>query len=112
MPKPKDRPYSRYAQEAALLLGRLVRQGRVEHGLTAQAFATRAGVSRALLHRIETGDPGCAVGAVFEAAVLAGVPLFAETRGQVSAEIARVEDRLRLLPQTVRPRKAAVDDDF
>jgi len=112
MPKPKARAYSRYAREAGRLLGRLIRQGRVEHGLTARDFAARVGVSRALLHRIESGDPGCAVGAVFEAAVLAGVPLFAEDLGRITAEIARVEDRLQLLPQTVRSRTSAVHDDF
>jgi DNA-binding CsgD family transcriptional regulator len=35
----------------------------------------RAGISRGLLRRIETGDPGCTIGAVFEVATIVGVRL-------------------------------------
>ena len=66
MPK-QNRPYSRYTADAAVLLGQLIRKARIEKHIAADEFATRAGLSRGLLRRIENGDLGCAIGAVFEA---------------------------------------------
>lgn len=112
MPKPADRPLSRSSREAIALLGRLVRAGRIDRRMTAEELARRAGLSRALLQRIEKGDAGCSIGAVFEAAAIAGVPLFqAEPRG-LAGRIADVEERLTLLPKSVRRRPLVVDDDF
>lgn len=60
--KPTDRPYSRHSREAMKLLGQLIRLARIERRLTAQELATRAGISRALLGRIERGDRAAASG--------------------------------------------------
>jgi len=68
MSKPATRSYSRYAREAAELFGYLIHNARVEKGLTIAAVAERAGISRGLVHRIEQGDMGCSLGAVFEVA--------------------------------------------
>ncbi len=76
LPKPFERPYSRYSHDALALLGQLIREGRLAKSPTTAELATRAGISRALLQRIERGDPGCAIGAVFEAAAICGVALF------------------------------------
>lgn len=76
MAKPVERAHSRIALEAIAVIGRLIRLGRSEHRMTAQELAERAGISRALLYRIEHGDPSCSIGAVFEAATIVGVPLF------------------------------------
>ena len=73
MPKPAIRPYSRYSRDAALLLGQLIRRARLERKITTTELAERAGLSRGLVQRIEQGDPGCAIGAVFEAAAIVGV---------------------------------------
>lgn len=59
--------------EGLALLGQLIRAGRIERKITAQELATRAGISRALLYRVEHGDPQCSIGAVFEAATIVGV---------------------------------------
>ena len=69
-------PYSQYSLSALELLGQLVREARATKTLTAADLAARAGISRALLTRIERGDPGCSVGVVFEVASICGVPLF------------------------------------
>ncbi|MGE4552534.1 MAG: helix-turn-helix transcriptional regulator, partial [Desulfovibrionaceae bacterium] len=58
--KPARRAYSRYTRDALVHLGNLIREGRMAARLTAEALAERAGISRALLHRMESGDPGCA----------------------------------------------------
>ena len=74
MPK-KIRVYSRYTLEATKLMGKLIRLGRVQRKLTVQDLADRANVSRGLLQRIESGDPKCELGTVFEVAALVGVNL-------------------------------------
>src|SRR5262245_46106175 len=76
MAKPANRSYSRYSRDAAELLGQLIRHARIERHITVEELAERAGFSRGLVTRIEKGDLGCAVGAVFEAAAVVGVRLF------------------------------------
>jgi len=112
MAKPPNRAYSRYSLEAVVLLGRMVRAGRLERKITELEMATRMGVSRSLLQRIEKGDPGCGIGAVFEAAAIAGVSLFESDREQLESHRAVTEGMLRLLPKRVRRAKRAIKDDF
>ena len=101
---------SRSTQEALLLLGRLIRAGRIERGWSAQELAERAGISRPLLHRIERGDPRSRIGAVLEVATLVGIPLFDEEPGRLGRHIAEHDAKLRLLPKAVRKKRAIVDD--
>lgn len=112
MPKSIDRPHSRYTKEAAQLLGQLIRLGRIEQRLTTQELATRAGISRALLQRIEKGDLNCAIGSVFEAAAIVGVILFDTDKNKLPNLIARNAEILALLPKSVRKSNQGVDDDF
>ena len=55
MTKPANRSYSRYAQNAAELLGLMIRSARIERAITIAEIAERAGISRGLVHRIEIG---------------------------------------------------------
>ncbi len=112
MPKPATRPYSRYGRDAAILLGQLIRLGRAERRMTVEELAERAGVSRGLIHRVEKGDPGCAIGAVFEAAAIVGVRLFDADQPTLAGRVATNAATLTLLPQTVRASSGAVKDDF
>ena len=111
MPKRTLQTHSRYALEAITLLGRQIRLGRIELKLTAQDLAARAGISRALLYRIEAGDAACSIGAVFEAASIVGVRLF-EEEGAVTGRLRQAERELTLLPKAVRAPRKAVQDDF
>lgn len=112
MPKPATRAYSRYSQDAVLLLGQMIRQARIARKLTAAGLAERAGVSRGLIQRIEHGDPGCAIGAVFEAAAILGVKLFDADRSTLAAKTAAQQQILALLPKAARTSGKAVKDDF
>ena len=112
MSKPTDRSYSRYTREALILLGQMIRMARIERRITSLELAERAGISRTLLQRIERGEPGCAIGAVFEAAAVAGVSLFTPDRGGLTLQVAEVESRLTLLPKTARRQKPVINDDF
>lgn len=106
------RAHSRYGREAVALLGRLIRVNRLERKLGVAQLAERVGVSRDMMQRIESGDPRCAIGAVFEAATIVGVPLFEEDRANLTKRLSEQEEKLRLLPKAVRRPQVAVKDDF
>lgn len=108
----RKRIYSRVTRQALSILGKLIRIGRMERGMTAQELADRAGISRTTLYNIEKGAPGPEIGAVFEAASLAGVRLFEYDDAALRIENARLDEKLTLLPKSVRPSCAEVDDDF
>ena len=112
MPKSITRTYSRYSREASSLLGGLIRAARKERKLTAQEVADRAGISRGLLQRIEKGDLKCEIGAVFEVATIVGVKLFDADETTLTKHIRQTEDKLALLPKSVRKKSKAVRDEF
>ncbi len=112
MAKPAHRSYSRYAREAAELLGLAVRAARIERGLTVAETAERAGVSRGLVHRVEKGEPGSSIGAAFEVAAIVGLRLFEAGPATLTRHLSRERGRLALLPQSVRTGTAKVKDDY
>lgn len=112
MPKSANRPYSLYTRAALQLLGQLIREGRVAKSLTTTDLAARAGISRSLLQRIERGDPGCSVGAMFEVATICGVSLFEPDERSLATTLARHQEKMTLLPKSVRAVKREVKDDF
>ncbi|PSJ16048.1 helix-turn-helix domain-containing protein [Nitrosomonas supralitoralis] len=112
MPKSITRTYSRYTHEASSLLGGLIRAARKERKLTAQEVADRAGISRGLLQRIEKGDLKCEIGAVFEVSAIVGVKLFDADETTLTRHIRQTEDKLSLLPKSVRKKSKVVHDDF
>lgn len=112
MVKPVSRPSSQYSRDALALLGQLVREARLSKSMTTMYLASRAGISRALLQRIERGDPGCSIGAVFEVAAICGVPLFDLDRRQSTAHLGLHREKMALLPKAVRTSAKRVKDDF
>jgi DNA-binding XRE family transcriptional regulator len=94
------------------LLGQLIRRARIERKITAAELAERAGVSRGLVQRIEKGDPGCAIGAVFESAAIVGVRLFDADRTTLANLISANMATLALLPKAVRSAATETRDDF
>lgn len=112
MSKPAAPPFSRYSRDAAALLGQLIRRARIERKVTAQELADRAGLSRGLVRRIEKGDPGCAIGAVFEAAAVVGVRLFDADQAALTGSLEANRTALTLLPQRARAARIEAKDDF
>lgn len=112
MNRKKHKIYSRYTQLAIELLAKSIRQARTQKKMTAQDLSERIGISRDMLHRIEKGEPGCAIGAVFEAAAILGLHLFDSDQASLKAKLSIVDDKLTLLPKSVRKQKVALDDDF
>lgn len=106
-----QRPYSPAADEAAHLLGRRIAVARRERRWTLGELAERVGVTRVTMRKVERGDPTVRLGVAFEAAALLDIPLFDADPSRRRLEARRLDDRLAVLPQAVRPR-TKVDDDF
>ena len=111
MPKRTMATHSRPALQAITLLGHLIKARRIETKLKAEQLAERVGISRALLYRIESGDPSCSIGAVLEAATIVGIRLF-DDGTEMATHLARAQRELTLLPRAVRASRAPVHDDF
>ncbi len=108
----KPRTYSKYAQDAAILLGKQIKLGRKQRKWTEHNLADRAGISRATLQKIENGEMSCAIGLVFEVATLVGINLFENDRLPLSKHIEQMGDKIALLPQRIQVKIRDVDDDF
>jgi transcriptional regulator with XRE-family HTH domain len=93
------------------MLGARVRLARREHRWTIEELAERIGVSRATMRKVERGDLSVGLGVAFEAATVAGVPLFHADPDRRALEAGRIDDRLAVLPKLVRA-PTEVDDDF
>lgn len=106
------RSYSRYSREAVELLGKLIRSSRTERKMTATEVAERAGISRGRLQRIEKGEMTSEIGAVFEVAAIVGVKLFDADETGLSRLTRQTDDKLALLPKSVRKKAVVVKDDF
>ena len=112
MAKPKNKSYSRYAREAAELLGLMINKRRAELGFSITELAERAGLSRGLVHRIEKGHMGTSLGAAFEVAALVGVPLFESDPAELRTHLNVAREIQSLLPKSVHPPSNIVKDDF
>jgi transcriptional regulator with XRE-family HTH domain len=108
----KLRTYSKYALDAALLLGQQIRLARKKRRWSEANLAERAGISRATLQKIEAGEMTPAIGLVFEVATLAGVPLFEQDSQRLETSIDLTQSKIALLPKRIRVQTKVADDDF
>nr|WP_269327701.1 helix-turn-helix transcriptional regulator [Kineosporia mesophila] len=92
--------------------GAQIAVARRERGWTAADLAERLGVSAPLVGKIERGVPGTAIGTVFEAAVLCGVPLFSVDPADLEDLAIGERRRLALLPARIRRERVQISDDF
>ncbi|MBE9548601.1 MAG: helix-turn-helix transcriptional regulator [Proteobacteria bacterium] len=112
MKQTKTQAYSRYSAGAVQLMSSLIRVARKERKLTMQEIADRAGISRGLVQRIEKGDMKCSIGAVFEVAAILNIRLFDAEETSLSKHIRQNEDKLVLMPKSIRKKTRVVHDDF
>ncbi len=108
----KQRTYSRYALEAATLLGEQVKLKRKQRKWSEKNLSERAGISRATLQKIESGDMSCSIGLAFEVATLVGVNLFEQDKLPLSRNIEQIRDKIALLPKRIKVKTKVVHDDF
>ena len=108
----KPRTYSRLCREALTLLGKQIRLARKERRMSEMDLAARIGIARSTLQRIEKGDPAVEIGFVFEAAALTGVDLFVPGATTLRPQLDRIDDRLAVMPGSIRTARREVDNDF
>lgn len=106
------RTYSRTTQEALALMGGQIRLARKQRKMSEADLAARIGIARSTLQLIEKGHPKVEIGLVFEAAALVGVPLFVPEPSGLAPHISRLDDKLALLPRSIRRPRSEVKDDF
>jgi transcriptional regulator with XRE-family HTH domain len=108
MPRVVLSPQSR---EALKLLATSIRVARKRRGWSVAELAERVGVNRATIAAVEAAQPGVAIGTVFEAAALVGVPLFSPDQAARRTYQSLKDTELALLPDAIRTTRV-VDDDF
>jgi len=106
------RTYSRLTIEAVLLLGKQVKVARKSRRMSESELASRAGIARSTLQKIEQGNPTINIGLVFEAATLVGVPLFVPDAETLAPKFDHLNDILALMPKQIRKKRREVKDDF
>jgi transcriptional regulator with XRE-family HTH domain len=94
------------------LLGKKIRLARKQRRMSEADLAARVGIARSTLQLIERGNPKVEIGSVFEAATIAGINLFVRDGASLSDESERIDDKLALLPRSIRRPRKTVDDDF
>jgi transcriptional regulator with XRE-family HTH domain len=108
----KPHTYSRLTEEAVLLLGSQIKLARKMRRMSERELAGRAGIARSTLQKIEQGDPTVNIGLAFEAATLAGVPLFVVDASTLVPKLDRLNETLALMPKQIRRKRREVKDDF
>ena len=108
----KSRVYSKVTREVMKLLSRQIKIARKQRGWSENELAKRAGIARATVQKIEHGDLGCAIGLVFEVAILVGVRLFSAELSSLKAHTKHADEILALFPKHTHTSKRVVNDAF
>ena len=108
----KERTFSQCTLAALQLFAKQIQLGRKQYKWSEHELATRAGISRATLQKIEKANPGVAIGLFFEVAVLVGVTLFDEDEQQLATARTQIEQTLKLLPKSIHKSAQELDDEF
>jgi len=104
--------YSNHTRRALKVLAGMITAARKERNMSQSALAERLGVSRLTAIAIEKGNPKVAVGTVFEAAAIVGIPLVAESQRELDQLAKSVAAITRVLPQRSGRKTEPPDDDF
>lgn len=100
------------ARSALELLGSLIKAARKERAMSQSELAERLGVSRHTVMALERGEPKVAVGTVFEAAAVVGVPLLAPDERELARVAGAVAGLASVLPERAGRKRRRLDDEF
>lgn len=104
---------SSQAQDALAVLASMIRAARMRRGMTAAELATRTGVSRGVIQRLEAAEPGTAIGTAFEAAIILGIPLFDTPPDRLGRLLDHHREVAALLPRRAfQAAQRKPDNDF
>lgn len=101
---------TRAATDALVVLGSQLRLARHQRNWTAEDLGERVGVGPRTITAMERGAPGVAIGTVFSAATVLGVPLFGADDDELARMRRRGEERITLIPsREYQPRSTTAD---
>lgn len=103
---------SSHTRRTLTTLAAMIAAARKERRMSQEELARRLGVSRLTVRAIEKASPTVAIGTVFEAAVIVGVPLLAEDKRELDQLATSVAAIAQVLPKVGRGKARKVDDDF
>ena len=103
---------SSHTRRSLKILAAMIAAARKERRMSQEELARRLGVSRMTVRAIENGSPTVALGTVFEAAVIVGIPLLAEDKRALDHLATSVAAIAQVLPKVGRGKNRKVDDDF
>jgi len=105
-----------YVLQTLREMGEFISCARKEKGWTQEALATRIGVNRMTIVRIEKGRPEVATGWYMTAAWLLGLQVFTwQTIGEARSDSVVGDLLIKLkktLPSTVRQKRKKIENDF
>jgi len=104
--------YSNRTRRALRVLAGMITAARKERDMSQAEMAERLGVSLPTVIAIEKGGPKVAVGTVFEAAAIVGIPLVAEDSHGLDKLAKSIAAITHVLPQRSGRKRAPLDDDF
>lgn len=102
---------TRAGADALAALGAQIRIARHGKKWSAAELGMRVGVGPRTITAIEKGAPGVAIGTVFSAASVLGIPLFGADDEELARLRRRGEERVALLPAREYAPRADVDID-
>lgn len=102
---------SRATKYTVAYLGNLVRLARKERGMSQIELGERINASRSSIQRIELGNTKCAIGLVFEACFVLGIPLMGCDKEHVHNLSTMLSYLNKLIPEGI-PNKNITFDDF
>jgi len=93
-------------------LGNLIKAARIERHLSQVDLGERVGVSRYTISALEKGEPTVAIGTVFEAAIIVGIPLMGNDPRQITKLSQAIANLVQILPSKGITQKVELDDNF
>lgn len=99
-------------RHALKVLGKLIRVARIKHNHSQSNLAIRLHVTRQTIINIEKGSPHVAIGTIFEAAYILGIPLLSGESASLSQWESVLTNFSGLLPKKTRSLKRKTDNDF
>lgn len=103
---------SKLTNNALKTLGKLIQVARRDRGVSQAELAERLNVSRQTIMAIEKGDQKVAIGSVFEAAYIVGIPLFSDDTQQLSKWQSVLMNFSALLPKKTHLKPQKMNDNF
>ncbi|MFV1984590.1 MAG: helix-turn-helix transcriptional regulator [Thiohalomonadales bacterium] len=103
---------SKQTQLVLKTLGAMIKAARLEQAYSQSDLAHRLGVSRYTVMALEKGDASVAIGTMFEACTIIGIPLLAENTTKLLNLSNTVANFACVLPERTRATLTELDDNF